>query len=91
MICQRANRYRYLSYSFRIIISLLFIINVIRTNRKYPIDIIHAQDTGYAGLAAVISAKLLKIPVILSSHGNRHKNLELTHAKNFKKNWILQT
>jgi glycosyltransferase involved in cell wall biosynthesis len=82
---QRANSYRYLAYSFRIFISLLFIVNVIKTNRKYPIDILHAQDTGYAGLAAVISGKLLNIPVILSAHGNRHKNLELTMPKILKK------
>jgi glycosyltransferase involved in cell wall biosynthesis len=81
----RASSYRYLSYSFRIFISLLFIINVIRTNRKYPIDIIHAQDTGYAGLAAVTVAKLLKIPAIVSSHGIRHKNLELVLPRILKK------
>ena len=32
---QRANSYRYLAYSFRIFISLLFIVNVIKTNRKH--------------------------------------------------------
>ena len=79
------NSYRYLSYSFRIIISLLFIINVWLLDRKDPIDVIHAQDTGYAGPAAVILAKLLKIPVILSSHGIRHKSSELSLPEILKK------
>ena len=46
---------------------------------------IHAQDTGYSGLAAVLSGKLLRIPVILSSHGIRHKTIEPNIHGRFKK------
>lgn len=49
---------------------------------------IHAQDTGYSGLAAVLSGKILRIPVILSSHGIRHKTLEPNIHGRFKKAWI---
>lgn len=67
---------RYLSYALRPIISILFICRVLSINRKYPVDLIHAQDTGYAGFAAIVLSKLLKKPSILSSHGIRHKILE---------------
>lgn len=52
--------------------SLLFVMNILYLNRRQKISVIHAQDTGYGGLSAVISAKLLRIPAILSSHGIRY-------------------
>jgi glycosyltransferase involved in cell wall biosynthesis len=52
--------------------SLLFVLRILTVNRRSRISIIHAQDTGYGGLAAVVSAKILKVPVVLSSHGIRH-------------------
>lgn len=52
--------------------SLLFVLHILSLNRRQKITIIHAQDTGYGGLSAVISGKLLRIPVILSSHGIRY-------------------
>jgi len=55
-----------------LITSLLFTLRIIAINRRSRISIIHAQDTGYGGLSAVISAKILKVPVVLSSHGIRH-------------------
>jgi len=67
---------RYLAYALRPVISILFIFRVLSINRKYPVDLIHAQDTGYAGLAGIVLSKLLKKPAILSSHGIRHKILE---------------
>lgn len=74
---------RYIIYALsRMIMSLLWVMKILTINLKYPITLIHAQDTGYAGLAAVISAKLLRIPVIISSHGIRHKSLEnIIHGK----------
>jgi glycosyltransferase involved in cell wall biosynthesis len=60
----------------RIVIALLWIVKILSVNIKSKITIIHAQDTGYSGLAAVLSGKLLKIPVVISSHGIRHKSLE---------------
>lgn len=66
----------------RMVMSLLWVLKIISINLRYPITIIHAQDTGYAGLAAVISGKILRIPVIVSSHGIRHRSLEnIIHGK----------
>jgi glycosyltransferase involved in cell wall biosynthesis len=62
----------------RFVMSVLWILKISSINMKLPITIIHAQDTGYTGLAAVLSGKLLRIPVIVSSHGIRHKTLEST-------------
>ena len=58
-----------------LVTSLLFVLHVMTINRKSRISLLHAQDTGYGGLAAVISAKLLRVPVIVSSHGLRYKTL----------------
>lgn len=58
-----------------LIISLLFTLHVISINRKSRISVIHAQDTGYGGLSAIISAKILRVPVIISSHGVRYATL----------------
>jgi glycosyltransferase involved in cell wall biosynthesis len=69
----------------RLVLLLLWIIKILSINVKYPITLIHAQDTGYSGLAAVLSGKLLRIPVILSSHGIRHKTLEPNIHGRFKK------
>lgn len=52
--------------------SLLFVLHVISINRISRISVIHAQDTGYGGLSAVVAAKILRIPVIVSSHGLRY-------------------
>jgi glycosyltransferase involved in cell wall biosynthesis len=51
-------------------------LHVVSVNRKSRIDLIHAQDTAYGGLAAIISAKILRIPVIISSHGIRYFTLK---------------
>jgi len=42
-----------------------------------PIHIIHAQDSGYTGLAAIIAGKILKIPVIITLHGIRYDQIKL--------------
>ena len=66
----------------RIILSMLWIIKIVSLNMQTPISVIHAQDTGYSGLAAVLAGKLLKIPVIISSHGIRHNTLSfILHGK----------
>lgn len=56
------------------VLKLLYIFH-----KKKDVTLIHAQDTGYAGLAAVIVGKILKIPILLSSHSIRHHLL----ASNF--------
>ncbi len=56
------------------------------TNRRLHIRLIHSQDTGYSALAAILAGKILRIPVILTSHGIRHKTLESilrSRLKNF--------
>lgn len=66
----------------RLWLSLLWILKIILLHRRLPITLIHAQDTGYSGLAAVISGKLLGIPVVISAHGLRHHTLEkVIHGK----------
>ena len=66
----------------RLVLSLLWVLKILSINIKSPITLIHAQDTGYSGLAAVISGKFLRIPVIITSHGIRHKTAELiTHGR----------
>ena len=56
----------------RLIMSFLWILKLISINRSFKVDLIHAQDTGYAGLAAVIAGRILKLPVVITSHGIRH-------------------
>ena len=67
----------YLVYMLsRLVLTFLWAAKIVAVHRKTPIRVLHAQDTGYSGLAAVIAGKLLRIPVIISSHGIRHKTLE---------------
>jgi glycosyltransferase involved in cell wall biosynthesis len=73
-------------YAFsRLVMSLLWVLKILSINMRYPITLIHAQDTGYAGLSAVLSGKILGIPVIISSHGTRHKSLESIIQGRFRK------
>lgn len=58
-----------------LIISLFLTLQIVTMNRRSKIHIIHAQDTGYGGLSAVMSAKILRVPVIISSHGVRYITL----------------
>jgi glycosyltransferase involved in cell wall biosynthesis len=51
------------------------LVKILSINKETPIQLIHAQDTGYAGLPAIIAGRILKIPVIISSHGVRHRTL----------------
>src|SRR5687767_14210815 len=48
------------------------LVKVARIHRVNRIGIIHAQDTGYSGLAAIFAGKLLRLPVVISSLGLRH-------------------
>jgi glycosyltransferase involved in cell wall biosynthesis len=59
----------------RLFLVLLWVGKLIQIHRKHPITLIHAQDTGYGGLAAIIASRIMKIPVIISSHGIRHKTI----------------
>ena len=72
-----------------LITSLLFTLHVILIHRKSRISIIHAQDTGYGGLSAIIAAKILGVPVIISSHGVRHSTLTKTLKDNPMSSFLL--
>ncbi len=59
----------------RLLFSFLWILKILFMNISTPIKLIHAQDTGYAGLAAIFAGKILRIPVLITSHGIRHKTI----------------
>src|SRR5438105_11032788 len=59
----------------RLFFSLICLFKILSVNKKTPIQLIHAQDTGYSGLASVIAGKIIKIPVVITSHGIRHRTL----------------
>lgn len=61
---------------YRFVVSFLMAIRIFRLHQKNPFSLIHAQDTGYSGLTAVTIGKLLGIPVVISSHGVRHKTIQ---------------
>src|SRR5437660_9997633 len=66
--------------------SLLFFFKILSINRKTPLKLIHAQDSGYSGIAAIWAGMILKITVIISSHIIRHKALEpILEGSIFKK------
>lgn len=69
----------------RLFFSALYFFKIFSINKKSPIKLIHAQDTGYSALAAIIAGKIMKIPVVLSSHGIRHKNIESVLTGRFRK------
>jgi glycosyltransferase involved in cell wall biosynthesis len=69
----------------RIFLSLLWIFKIILDHRKFNFSLIHAQDTGFSGISAVIAGKILRIPTIISSHGIRHKSLDSIIQGKFKK------
>jgi glycosyltransferase involved in cell wall biosynthesis len=70
---------------FRIFTSLRWVIKLISINLSSPITLIHAQDTGYSALAAIMAGRILRIPVITSSHGIRHKTIEHSLKGKLKK------
>ena len=70
-------------------LSLLFFFKILSINRKTPLKLIHAQDSGYSGIAAILAGKILKIPVIVASHIIRHKALEpVLEGSCFKKIFV---
>ncbi len=60
----------------RLLISIILSVKIFQLHFNSPISLIHAQDTGYTGLAAIVVGKILRIPVIVSSHGIRHKTIQ---------------
>ena len=66
----------YLFYSLRTIIWIFQVLKILAINVTKPISIIHAQDSGYTGLAAIVAGKILGIPVIITMHGIRYEQIE---------------
>ena len=78
----------YLVYTLTLLAtSLMFILKILEINRKSRLSILHAQDTGYGGLGGVIAAKLLRLPVIISSHGLRYNTIR-NNLKGFSKAFL---
>lgn len=71
------DNFRLLTY----LISLFF--NLLRIVRKYDIDIIHAHSVIPTGLMGVIVAKIVRKPIIITSHGMDITNFE--NSSFFKK------
>ena len=63
-------------YSLRTIIWIFQVLKILAINVTKPISIIHAQDSGYTGLAAIVAGKILGIPVIITMHGIRYEQIE---------------
>lgn len=72
----KKNGLSYLIYSLRTVIWLFQVVKILSINAKHPIDIIHAQDSGYTGLAAIAASKILNIPVIITLHGIRFNQIK---------------
>ena len=69
----------------RLALSLQWVLKLIFTHARWRVMLVHAQDSGYSGLAAIISGKILRIPVVVSSHGIRHKSLEISLKGKFRR------
>jgi len=81
-----AKNISYIIYMLsRFFVSFLWILKIISIHRKTPIKLIHSQDSGYAGLASLFAGKILRVPVVISSHGIRHKTLESFLKSKFNK------
>lgn len=75
----QANYPPYLIYSLSMfLVALLIVIKVLTINKKSHLSCIHAQNTGYCGLAAIALSKLLNIPAITSSHGLRCNTINVS-------------
>lgn len=70
---------------YRLVVSFLMSLTIFRMHRKNPFALIHSQDTGYAGLTAILVGKFLGIPAVISSHGIRHKTIQQSLNSRLKK------
>ena len=81
-----AKNFPYAIYMLsRFFLCFLWTLKIISIHRKTPIRLIHSQDSGYTGLASLFAGKILSIPVVISSHGIRHKTLESFLKSKFNK------
>lgn len=60
----------FLYHLYLFFFSFLSVLKILSIHKRQRVSIIHAQDTMHSGLAAVIAGNILKIPVIVHSHGH---------------------
>jgi len=59
----------FMYFTMQLLFCLLAVISVLKINKSRRISVIHAQDTHYGALAAIIASGLLGVPVITHAHG----------------------
>ena len=57
------------SLVFSLSFSLLSFLKIIHLNKKHRLSIIHAQDANYCAMAAIVAARIIRVPVVLHIHG----------------------
>jgi len=55
--------------AMQLLFCLLAVMSILRINKRQRISVLHAQDTHYGALTAIIAGGLLGIPVITHAHG----------------------
>jgi len=55
--------------AMQLLFCLLAVMSILKINKRQRISVIHAQDTHYGALTAIIAGGLLGIPVITHAHG----------------------
>ena len=57
-------------YSLSLVLfAIALALRLIKENKEHHISLIHAQDLEYSGLGAAFAGRILRVPVIISSHG----------------------
>jgi len=81
-------KYSYLFYSLRAVFWISQVLRILSIHVMNSINIIHAQDCGYTGLAAIIAGKILHVPVIITLHGIRYEQIESNPYVNNILKWM---
>ena len=81
----------YLLYSLRAVFWIFQVLRILSINLTHKINIIHCQDSGYTGLAAVVAGKILSVPVVLTLHGIRTKQIaSYTHINEILRKIVIK-
>ena len=78
----------YLFYSLRTVFWISQVFRIISIAIMNRISLIHAQDSGYTGLAAIVAGKILHVPVMITLHGIRYDQIESNPYVNKVLKWI---
>jgi len=57
------------SLVFSLSFSFLSFLKIIHLNKKHRLSMIHAQDANYSAMAAIVAARIIRVPVVLHIHG----------------------